>query len=169
MQYRSASNRCTIFDLSLPSPAANLACDEALLEMCEAGEQDELLRLWEMPRHAVVLGYTGRIREEVDIEACAQLDIPILRRCSGGGIGAAGRGWLNYSLLLRIPTDGPLSTLGGTNVSIMERQRAAMSRLTGQPVAVWRVYRPDYCQPQVQRQRATPQTAIFVVSRHLTA
>ena len=32
---------------TLPSPEANLACDEALLDACEAGEAPELLRFWE--------------------------------------------------------------------------------------------------------------------------
>ena len=37
------------FDFTLPTPAENLACDEALLEACERGG-DEILRFWEPKR-----------------------------------------------------------------------------------------------------------------------
>jgi len=33
-------------DLTLPSPEENLACDEALLELCDEGLGDEVLRVW---------------------------------------------------------------------------------------------------------------------------
>ena len=46
-------------DLTLPSVAENLALDEALLLECEAGTGQEVLRLWEWPRPAVVLGAAG--------------------------------------------------------------------------------------------------------------
>ena len=36
-------------DLTLPTPEENLACDEALLDLCEAGGSEELLRLWAPP------------------------------------------------------------------------------------------------------------------------
>ena len=41
-------------ELTLSSPAENLALDEALLLEAEAGRGGEALRLWEWPRHAVV-------------------------------------------------------------------------------------------------------------------
>jgi len=44
-------------DLTLPSPAENLALDEALLEEAEAsGRPTETLRLWEPRQPAVVVG-----------------------------------------------------------------------------------------------------------------
>ena len=33
-------------DLTLPSPAENLACDEALLDWCEENGGEEILRFW---------------------------------------------------------------------------------------------------------------------------
>ena len=39
-----------LLDLTLPSPAENLACDEALLDWCENGEGEEVLRFWESAR-----------------------------------------------------------------------------------------------------------------------
>ena len=43
-------------DLTLPSPAENLACDEALLDWCESGEGVETLRFWESPVPFIVVG-----------------------------------------------------------------------------------------------------------------
>jgi lipoate-protein ligase A len=46
-----------LLDLTLPTPAENLALDEALLDAAEAGElPDEVLRLWEFPQAVVVIG-----------------------------------------------------------------------------------------------------------------
>jgi lipoate-protein ligase A len=53
---------------TLSTPAENLACDEALLDECEATGQ-EMLRVWESPVHFVVVGYGNRIETEVD-SAC---------------------------------------------------------------------------------------------------
>ena len=36
-----------LLDLTFPTPEENLACDEALLEMCEQGYDREILRFWE--------------------------------------------------------------------------------------------------------------------------
>ena len=48
-------------DLTLPTPEENLACDEALLDLCEAGGAGELLRFWEPPSYFVVLGYANNL------------------------------------------------------------------------------------------------------------
>jgi lipoate---protein ligase len=113
-------------DLTLPSPAENLACDEALLDWCEKGQNDEVLRFWESRDYFVVVGYANRIASEVNMAACKKRDIPILRRCSGGGTVLQGPGCLNYTLVLRITEDGPLRTIGQSNRFIMERNRAAI-------------------------------------------
>lgn len=123
-------------ELTHPTPAQNLACDEALLDWCEAEGHDEILRLWELDAYAVVLGYTNKIQQEVDLEACRELGISVLRRCSGGGTVLQGPGCMNYSLILRIPPDGPLSTLGGTNAHLMEQHRRVFSDLLGKEVTV---------------------------------
>ena len=113
-------------DLTLPSPAENLACDEALLDWCENGEGEEVLRFWESRDHFVVVGYANRIANEVNVAACEKRGIPILRRCSGGGTVLQGPGCLNYTLVLRITDDGPLRNISATNQFIMGRNRAAI-------------------------------------------
>ena len=94
-------------DLTLRTPAENLACDEGLLDFCEGGCGHEILRFWEPQTHFVVLGHANRVATEVDREACERLGIPVLRRCSGGGTVLQGPGCLNYSLILKFPCTAP--------------------------------------------------------------
>ena len=127
-----------LLDLTLPTPAENLACDEALLEWCEAGgySGDGILRFWEPERHFVVLGYSNRARQEANFDACRARDIPILRRCSGGGSVLQGPGCLNYTLVLPMASEAALESITGTNRFIMERQRDALAPLAGEAVGV---------------------------------
>lgn len=87
-------------DLTLPTDVDNLALDEALLLEAEAGRGGEVLRLWEWPEPAVVLGAGGRVADDVNEAACAADGVPILRRASGGGTVLLGRGCLLFSLVL---------------------------------------------------------------------
>ena len=134
-------------DLTLPSPAENLACDEALLDWCEensgaafqpvqmtsgqAGSavplpgEKGILRFWESPEPFVVVGYANKVATEVNVAACEARKIPILRRCSGGGTVVQGPGCLNYTLILPITKDGPLHSIPVANQFIMRRNRAA--------------------------------------------
>jgi lipoate-protein ligase A len=116
-------------DLELPSAAENLACDEALLELCEAGDWGEVLRFWEPQEPFVVLGYGNHAATEADLEACRGLNIGIFRRCTGGGAVLQGPGCLNYSLILQIAGFDPLRTITGANRFVMERHRAALQAL----------------------------------------
>ncbi len=113
-------------DLTLPSPAENLACDEALLDWCESGEGPECLRFWESPEPFVVVGYANKVETEVNVPACEARKIPVLRRCSGGGTVVQGPGCVNYTLVLPITKDGPLHSIAVANQFIMRRNRAAI-------------------------------------------
>ena len=128
----------TSLDLTLATPEDNLACDEALLDWAEAHESPGLLRFWESDRRFVVLGYANRVADEVDVEACRAEDVPVLRRCSGGGTVLQGPGCVNYALILPMNREsaGALEGITGANRFIMERHRAALSGLLGQPVAI---------------------------------
>jgi len=88
-------------DLTLPTPAENLALDEALLEQAElAGCPTETLRLWEPQGPMVVVGRSSRIDAEVRRDVCRERRIPILRRASGGAAIVSGPGCLMYALVL---------------------------------------------------------------------
>src|SRR5512135_474233 len=114
------------FDRTFPSPAENLACDEALLDWAESGGGHETLRFWESSEPFVVVGYANKVATEVNVAACEARKIPILRRCSGGGTVVQGPGCLNYSLVLPITSGGPLHGIAVANQFIMRRNRAAI-------------------------------------------
>jgi lipoate-protein ligase A len=118
-------------DRTFSTPQENLACDEALLDWCEDGFPDEILRFWEPRQHFVVLGYSNRIRAEVNLDSCKALGIPVLRRCTGGGTVLQGPGCLDYALILRIDGDSPLASISRANAFIMNRNRSALGLITG--------------------------------------
>ena len=122
-------------DLTLPTPAENLACDEALLDWCETTFNGNILRFWEPREHFVVLGYAKRAQEDAHVDRCRRRRIPILRRCSGGGTVLQGPGCLNFSLILRIAA-GPLRSIHGTNAFIMERHQHALEPVLGAPITI---------------------------------
>lgn len=113
-------------DLTLPSPAENLACDEALLDFFEEHGGDGVLRFWEPRDYFVVVGYANEVGKEVNVTACEAEALPIHRRCSGGGTVLQGPGCLNYSVIAPITESGPLHSITSANRFIMERNRAAL-------------------------------------------
>jgi len=121
-------------DVTMATPAQNLACDEVLLDLAEAGLGGPLLRFWEPRQHFVVLGYSNHAAREVNLDFCRQEGIPVFRRCSGGGTVLQGPGCLNYSLILRIEMPGPLAGIHSANQFIMDRQAHALSRALGRKV-----------------------------------
>jgi lipoate-protein ligase A len=119
----------TFLDLTLSTPAENLACDEALLEQFEANGGGEVLRFWEPTERFVVVGYANSVGTEVNLSACEEGGVPVFRRCSGGGTVLQGRGCLNYTLVLKIEEGSPLQTIPGANRFIMDQNRAAIETL----------------------------------------
>jgi lipoate---protein ligase len=90
-------------DLTLPTPAENLALDEALLAACEAGENTGgVLRIWEPEDYFVVLGRSSDPAVEVNLAACRASKVSVLRRVSGGGTILAGPGCLMYAVVLSL-------------------------------------------------------------------
>lgn len=118
-----------VLDITLPTPAENLAGDEALLDAAEAGETGEVLRFWESAAPFVVVGYANKIATEVNVSACETRGIPILRRCSGGGTVVQGPGCLNYAVILRIDDTCSTHSISAANQFVMERVRRALFQL----------------------------------------
>jgi lipoate-protein ligase A len=123
-------------DKTFQMPADNVACDEALLDLCEAGFADEVLRFWESTTPFVVVGYGNHVDAEVDRAACEKDGVPIIRRCSGGGAVVQGPGCLNYSLVLRIEIRPELASITDANCHIMKRNAAALSKVLDDEVTV---------------------------------
>jgi len=110
--------------LTLETPAANLALDEALLDQAET-EGGEYLRLWESPRPIVVLGRSSRVDQEVDVGACRGRGISILRRASGGAAIVAGPGCLMYAVVLSYDRRPAAHGIRQSHTYVLERLAAA--------------------------------------------
>lgn len=115
--------------LTLPTPAENLSLDEALLLAAEASQSGEVLRLWEQPSLAVVLGAGCKLAEDVDEARCQADGVPILRRASGGGTVLLGPGCLCFSLVLAYERSPLLREVPFSYVYILDRLREALSGL----------------------------------------
>jgi lipoate-protein ligase A len=121
-------------DITLPTAEENLACDEALLDLCEEGLPNDVLRFWEPSQYFVVLGYANKVVEEARREFCEFNGIPVLRRCTGGGAVLQGPGVLNYSLVLR--AEGELHSIPSTNNFILKRHQTALAAILNAPVEI---------------------------------
>jgi lipoate---protein ligase len=123
-------------DYSFPTPAENLACDEALLDQAESDHGTECLRFWESSVPFVVLGRSNPFRTETFPVACAAAGIPIHRRCSGGGTVLQGPGCLNYTLILSIADRPELESVTSTNRFVMIRNSTLLQPLIDRPITV---------------------------------
>jgi lipoate-protein ligase A len=90
-------------DVTHPTPEANLAADQSLLDAVEADPALAALRFWESPTYGVIVGRSNAIEREVNVAACEADSVPILRRMSGGGAVVLGPGCLCYALALPLP------------------------------------------------------------------
>jgi lipoate-protein ligase A len=117
-----------LLDLTLSSPAENLALDEALLEEVAENGGDPMLRFWESDRLFVVLGRASNPVDDVHLAACQQDAIPVLRRASGGGTVLLGPGCLCYSFAIPLAFHPALSSIRGTNHFILERMAKSLHR-----------------------------------------
>jgi lipoate-protein ligase A len=127
-----------LLDLTLDSAAANVALDEALLSWAESradGEDNEVLRFWESPTPAVVIGRSSRVDDEVFVERCRGAEVPIIRRCSGGAAIVAGPGCLMYAVVLDIVKSPQLAMIDSAHRFVLGRLADAI-RGTDVPVEV---------------------------------
>jgi lipoate-protein ligase A len=117
-------------DLTLPTPAENLALDEALLDEAEeAGRPMETLRLWEPAEPMVVVGRSSQLAVEVRLEACRQRGIPVFRRTSGGAAVLAGPGCLMYALVLSYELRPTLRAVDHAHRFVMNTLASALAPL----------------------------------------
>lgn len=115
---------------TLPSPAENLALDEALLEMAEAGGlSDGVLRIWESPTYFVVLGRSSKAEIEINLETCRREGVPIYRRPSGGGTVISGPGCISYAAVLDFESLPHLRAIDEAHQYVLGRVCAALTTL----------------------------------------
>jgi lipoate---protein ligase len=114
-------------ELTLPTPAENLALDEALLDWAEDDNPEwEFLRLWEPVQPMVVVGRSSRVAEEVNLPACQERGIPVLRRSSGGAAVVAGPGCLMYAVILSYSLRPELKDIGRAHDCVLGRIAKAL-------------------------------------------
>ncbi len=118
-------------DRTLPTLAQNLALDEALLLDAEAGGP-EVLRLWQWPGPAVVLGAGGRVADDVHAERCRADGVPLGRRSSGGGTVLLGPGCLLYAVVLRLDRDPALGQIPSSYRYVLGRIIAGLAAPGGE-------------------------------------
>jgi lipoate---protein ligase len=124
-------------DIVFADPARNLACDEALIDFCEADAGGtEILRIWEPANYFVVLGYSNRVAREIDVDTCEASAIPILRRSSGGGAVLQGPGCVNYTLIMRNERPGYVGDIGKAYRRVLEPHRRIFTTLTSEAVEI---------------------------------
>lgn len=113
-------------------PADHLALDEAILmrDSADLGSFQpwEILRVWEFMQPVVVAGRSSRIREEIDVDYCQAMMIPILRRCTGGASVVAGPGCLMYSVVLDHAVHEGLRKIDAAHQHVMSRVLAAVQQ-----------------------------------------
>ena len=115
---------------------AALQWDEDQLYHCESGISKPLLRTWHLSTHAIIMGKGNKVKTEVNQNTCKQDQIPIIKRCSGGGTVLIGPGCLCYSLILPIIFHPKLRSISSTNTWIMQKMASGLSQNLNQTVSV---------------------------------
>lgn len=119
-----------LLELTLSTVPENLALDEALLEAAELDASAvEVLRLWESPETAVILGRASRWDDEAKAEICAADGVPVYRRASGGAAVAIGPGCLMYSLIISLARRPELALIDAAHQWVMQSLLTALRPL----------------------------------------
>src|SRR5262249_45351817 len=131
--HRSASSLTQIMERlerTMATPAENVALDEALLELAEDDPSArEFLRLWESPQPMVVVGRSSRIGAEVNVAACDERGVSVLRRSSGGAAVVAGPGCFMYALVLDLQLRPEFKDIARAHALVLERIKSSLARL----------------------------------------
>lgn len=121
-----------LWNASFSDTAINLAIDQWLLDWRDqSADAGEVLRLWENPRLAVVLGRGSQYLSEVLAGNCAANGVSIYRRSSGGASVVIGPGCLMYSLVLDWRLRPELKKIDAAHALVASRMAGAINREFG--------------------------------------
>ncbi len=116
--------------------AFQIAADEAMLVACEEGllgPHSSVLRLWRQRSWAVVLGASGKVADDVNLEACRFRGVSVARRSSGGGTVLLGPGTLCVSWVRPLSDFAPAQRdVRLLQVSMLEELAASIRHLEPQ-------------------------------------
>ncbi|MFX1485863.1 MAG: biotin/lipoate A/B protein ligase family protein [Promethearchaeota archaeon] len=100
-----------LIDLGVFSGPMTMAIDEAVLRSVARGKSPATLRLYRWNPSTVTVGYFQSVRDEVNLKACRELEVDVVRRITGGGaVFHDYRGEITYSIIVeennpKIPKD----------------------------------------------------------------
>lgn len=114
---------------SAPTPAEDLAIEEAIQLGLEDGTSPPTWRVWQMRAPAVVLGTGQEHVREVQLEAVRAAKVPVLRRHSGGGAVLNGPGVLSYSAFYPLAQLPGSQTISGAMKAALAPVQRALKRL----------------------------------------
>ena len=124
-------------DVQLDSVEEQLALDEALLEEAHEGEATAtVVRAWMAREPVVVVGSSSRVEEEVDLGACREAGIRVVRRPSGGLTVVLGPGCLMWSVVEPHPAGAP--PIERIHARMLDPLAGALSRAVAAPGGVAR-------------------------------
>lgn len=111
---------------------AHLALDEALLEEAHEGDREgTVVRAWMAAEPTVVLGSSSRVEDEVDMAACRDAGVRVIRRPSGGLTVVLGPGCVVWSVVTHhVGGPPPIEALHAAHLDPL----CAALRATGRPV-----------------------------------
>ena len=92
-----------LLDFEYSDAPSNLAFEEALARQVGEGKSPPTLRLWRN-RKAAVIGENQCARLELQLDACKELGVEVMRRFTGGGAVYHDLGNLNYSICAPKPS-----------------------------------------------------------------
>ena len=110
------------------TPAADLALEEAIHLALEDDAAPDTWRLWQARVPAVILGTGQESAREANLELTRQLNMPVLRRHSGGGAVVIGPGAINFSAFYRFSTLPGSETIRGAMAAALSPVVSALTR-----------------------------------------
>src|ERR687892_2465964 len=97
-----------------------------LFQMFEAGAPGHCCMTWKTTQPVVILGRNSRPADHVVLEACVEDDVPVLRRCSGGGAVLLAPGCLNYAIAISLVSHPSLADVRHSVKVILGRMADAL-------------------------------------------
>jgi len=88
-------------DLGEIDPFLGPATFEAVMDAVEKKESEATVLFWRPKSQAVYIGFHQLAHQDIDIPACRDAGIPVIRRTLGGGTGYCDRNQVIYNIIFR--------------------------------------------------------------------